>query len=140
MWAQTEEEGKRRRHQIDSVVEGIGLNRVTRNLELALPFIDDAIRVTDQEAVAMSRFVASRDGLFLGSSSAVNLVAVCKLVRKRGWQQPDGGSGGGNKRRVVTILCDGGARHLSRFWNDEYLAANGIAVSDSIDEILHGEL
>jgi cysteine synthase A len=27
---------------------------------------------------------------------------------------------------VVTLLCDSGARHLSRFWNDEALAQLGL--------------
>jgi hypothetical protein len=44
----------------------------------------------------MARFLVQRDGLFLGSSSAVNLVACVKLVRKMGW---------GNGEKVVTVLC-----------------------------------
>jgi hypothetical protein len=43
----------------------------------------------------MARFLVQRDGLFLGSSSAVNLVACIKLVRKMGW---------GNGEKVVTVL------------------------------------
>ncbi|GAA5842869.1 hypothetical protein JCM11251_005832 [Rhodosporidiobolus azoricus] len=125
MYAQTEAEGKRRRYQVDTVVEGIGLNRITRNLSQALPIIDDAIRVTDAEAVSMSRHLASHDGLFLGSSSAVNLVACVRLARKWGLR--------GRGRRIVTILCDSGARHVSRFWNDDYLESAGIPVSPSID-------
>ena len=39
-----ESEGTRRRHQVDTVVEGIGINRITKNIELALPVIDDAFR------------------------------------------------------------------------------------------------
>lgn len=54
------------------------------------------IRITDAEAVSMARFLVQRDGLFLGSSSAVNLVACVKLVRKLGWN---------NGEKVVTILC-----------------------------------
>ncbi|WFD01758.1 cysteine synthase [Malassezia obtusa] len=76
----TEAEGTRRRHQVDSVVEGIGLNRLTRNLELGLPHIDDAVRVTDDEAVRMSRYLAAHDGLFLGSSSAVHCVAAVRVA------------------------------------------------------------
>lgn len=43
----------------------------------------------------MSRYLIEHDGLFLGSSSACNLVACIKLVKKMGWK--DG-------QRVVTIL------------------------------------
>ncbi|GAA5992277.1 hypothetical protein JCM10908_000403 [Rhodotorula pacifica] len=125
MYAETEAEGKRRRYQVDTVVEGIGLNRITKNLSKALPIIDDAIRVTDAEAVAMSRHLALHDGLFLGSSSAVNLVACVRLARRWGRR--------GHGKRIVTILCDSGARHVSRFWNDDYLEKAGIPVSSSID-------
>jgi cysteine synthase len=72
-----------------------GINRMTSNIELALPIIDDAFRVSDAEAVSMSRYLVREDGLFLGSSSACNLVACIKLVRKMGWKEG---------QRVVTIL------------------------------------
>jgi cysteine synthase len=85
-----------------------GINRLTKNFELALPIVDDAFRVSDAEAVAMARHLVARDGLFLGSSSACNLVACVRLVQAMGWQ------GSGN--RVVTILCDSGSRHYSKFW------------------------
>ncbi|KAH9055062.1 PALP-domain-containing protein [Lactarius vividus] len=123
MYDHKESEGTRRRHQVDTVVEGIGINRLTKNIELALPVIDDAFRITDAEAVSMARFLVQRDGLFLGSSSAVNLVACVKLVRKLGWN---------NGEKVVTVLCDSGARHYSKFWNDTYLSKAGIPIDVGI--------
>ena len=27
---------------------------------------------------------------------------------------------------MVTLLCDGGARHLSKFWSDDYLRNAGL--------------
>jgi cysteine synthase A len=44
MYDRRESEGKKRRHQVDTVVEGIGINRLTANISLALPIIDDAFR------------------------------------------------------------------------------------------------
>ena len=52
-------------------------------------------RVTDAEAVSMARFLVEKDGLFLGSSSACNLVAAVRYVKKMGWR--DG-------QTVVTVL------------------------------------
>lgn len=52
-------------------------------------------RITDEEAVAMSRYIVKHDGLFLGSSSACNLFAAVKLAKSRGWK---------NKETIVTIL------------------------------------
>ncbi len=62
-----------------------------------------ASRVTDIEAVAMSRYLVQHDGLFLGSSSACNLVACVKLAKTM-----EKGS------VIVTILCDSGSRHYSK--------------------------
>ncbi|EDR11926.1 uncharacterized protein LACBIDRAFT_246912 [Laccaria bicolor S238N-H82] len=127
MFDRKESEGTKRRHQVDTVVEGIGINRLTNNLELALPILDDAFRITDAEAVSMSRYLVKNDGLFLGSSSACNLVACIKLVKKMGWK--DG-------KTVVTILCDSGNRHYSKVRNDEYLHKAGIPVDLQIVEDL----
>lgn len=67
-----EKEGTRRRNQIDTIVEGIGLNRVTANFEAGRDLIDDAIKVDDAEAIAMARWLVEKDGIFVGGSSAVN--------------------------------------------------------------------
>ena len=48
MYDHKESEGTRRRHQVDTVVEGIGINRLTKNIELALPVIDEAFRCVIQ--------------------------------------------------------------------------------------------
>ena len=73
-------------------------------------------RVTDAEAVAMSRYLVHHDGLFLGSSSACNLVACIRLAKKMRWK---------NKERIVTILyaCSGFSLVLS---------ANSCSVSGAI--------
>ena len=72
MFDAREKEGTRRRQQVDSIVEGIGINRVTGNLEAGRELIDDAIRVEDEQALGMARWLLEKDGLFVGSSSAVN--------------------------------------------------------------------
>ncbi|CAG7955759.1 unnamed protein product [Penicillium salamii] len=100
-----EREGTRRRRQVDTIVEGIGINRVTANFEAGKELVDDAVRVTDAQALAMARWLVEKDGIFIGSSSAVNCIAAVKTARKLG---PD--------HRIVTVLSDSGSRHLSRFW------------------------
>jgi cysteine synthase A len=55
--------------------------QLTRNFDIGRKLIDDAYRVTDQEAISMSRHLVMHDGLFLGSSSACNLVASVKLAK-----------------------------------------------------------
>ncbi|OAL07448.1 PALP-domain-containing protein [Phaeosphaeriaceae sp. SRC1lsM3a] len=105
MFDPKEREGTRRRHQVDTIVEGIGINRVTHNFDVGREMIDDAIRVNDQQAIDMARWLVEHDGIFVGSSSAVNCVAATKLAKMLG-----------PGHRIVTILCDSGARHLSKFW------------------------
>lgn len=107
MFSPTEAEGTRRRHQVDSVVEGVGINRLTRNFEMGMELVDDAVRVTDGEARAMARWVVQKEGLFVGASSAVNLVGAVRVAKR-----------GGEGRRIVTVICDSGVRYLKRFWAD----------------------
>ena len=76
MFNPTEKEGTRRRHQVDSIVEGIGINRVTKNFEAGRELIDDAVKVSDDQAHDMARWLLEKDGLFIGSSSAVNCACI----------------------------------------------------------------
>lgn len=62
MYSSTEREGSRRRHQVDSLVEGIGINRLTRNFARGKSQIHQAVKVTDDMAVAMGRWLIQHDG------------------------------------------------------------------------------
>ncbi|KAF9520361.1 hypothetical protein BS47DRAFT_1287155 [Hydnum rufescens UP504] len=137
MFDKKESEGTKRRHQVDTVVEGIGINRLTKNFELGIPVIDDAYRITDAEAISMSRYLVQNDGLFLGSSSACNLVACVRLAKTLGR---------GSGSTITTILCDSGTRHYSkvnrlrRYRNDAYLENAGIPNDPNIMvKLLHDD-
>nr|POF16786.1 cysteine synthase 2 [Quercus suber] len=126
MFSPTEAEGARRRHQVDSMVEGIGINRLTANMSAGLHLIDDAVRVTDEQAMKMARWLVEKEGLFVGASSAVNCVAAATVAK---------GLGADSGKRIVTVLCDSGTRHLSKFWK----AAGDVGGSDvefGLDEVL----
>ncbi|KAK3641233.1 Cysteine synthase 2 [Elasticomyces elasticus] len=105
MFSATETEGTRRRHQVDSIIEGVGITRLTANFEAGMHLIDDAVKVTDEHAMRMARWVVENEGLFIGASSAVNLVAAANIGKEMG-----------KGSRVVTVICDSGNRHLTRFW------------------------
>jgi cysteine synthase len=77
-WSQYEREGTRRREQVDTVIEGIGLVRSTKNWEVGFEkgVIDDAVKVTDQMARNMARWLVEREGLWVGGSSAVNCMLI----------------------------------------------------------------
>ncbi|KLJ10137.1 cysteine synthase A [Blastomyces silverae] len=121
-----EREGTRRRRQVDTIVEGIGINRVTVNFEAGRELVDDAVRVTDAQAIAMARWLVEKDGIFIGSSSAVNCFAAVKTALKLG-----------PGHRIVTILCDSGTRHLSKFW--EKAGNVGGAVDTKLEDVLNAK-
>jgi cysteine synthase A len=97
-----------------AVTEGIGIGRVTSNLEGAS--IDDAVRIEDPEIVRTTCQLLHREGLFLGGTSGANVAAAVRVARELG---------PGNT--VVTILCDTGHKYVSRFWNREWLEQKGLA-------------
>lgn len=66
------------------------------------------------------------DGLFVGSSSAMNCVGAVRVAQTLG-----------PGHTIVTILCDGGARHLSKFHNASYLASLGLTPTASSLEFLN---
>jgi len=56
------------------------------------------------------------EGLFLGSTSGINVAAAVEVA---------GSLGPGHT--IVTVLCDGGARYQSRLFNREWLERKGLA-------------
>ncbi len=65
--------------------------------------VDDAIRISDQQAVYMAHYLLRHEGLFVGSSTAMNIAGAMMVASKM--------QAGCN---VVTVVCDGGQRHTSR--------------------------
>lgn len=53
LFTKEESEGKRLRNPFDTITEGIGINRMTKNFEMAK--IDGAFKGTDREAVEMAQ-------------------------------------------------------------------------------------
>jgi cysteine synthase len=97
-----------------SITEGIGIGRVTANLATAR--IDDAVHIEDPESVTAVYRLLHEEGLFLGSTSGINVAAAVRVARELG-----------PGHTVVTVLCDGGARYQSRLFNPEWLLQKGLA-------------
>ncbi|MCF3948615.1 cysteine synthase A [Acidiphilium sp. AL] len=98
-----------------SITEGIGQSRVTANLEGAP--IDDAVRILDAEAVEQVFDLMIHEGISVGGSAGINVVAAIRVAR-------DLGPG----HTVVTILCDGGARYQTKLFNPEFLRGKNLPV------------
>ncbi|AFY73935.1 cysteine synthase [Synechococcus sp. PCC 7502] len=106
-----------------SITEGIGINRGTANFYRAK--LDGAFQGSDLEAIEMAHYLLKNDGLFVGSSAALNVVGAVKLARKLG-----------KGKVIVTILCDGGGRYQSRMFNSQWLAEKQLTPTGSISSIL----
>jgi cysteine synthase len=96
-----------------SITEGIGIARITANFNGAP--IDSAVHVEDAETVAMVYRLLYEEGLFLGSTSGINVAAAVRVARELG-----------PGHTIVTILCDGGAKYSSRLFNRTWLTEKGL--------------
>ena len=69
---------------------------------------DQTVQIATEEAQAMTRRLATEEGLFVGVSAGANVVAALAVARALPAESV-----------VVTILCDGGERYMSeRFWTE----------------------
>jgi len=96
-----------------SITEGIGIGRVTANLRDAP--IDDALHVTDVEAVSTVHRLLREEGLFLGSAAGVNVAGALRVAHEMG-----------PGHRIVTILCDSGHKYQSRLYDRAWLEGKGL--------------
>jgi cysteine synthase A len=96
-----------------SVTEGIGIGRVTANFKDAP--VDTAVHVEDPESIHYVYRLLAEEGLFLGSTSGINVAAAVRVAR-------DLGPG----HTIVTILCDGGAKYVSRLYDQAWLQEKGL--------------
>ncbi len=103
-------------------VEGIGQNFVPDTADMTL--IDTAYSIPDSEAVATVRELLLKEGVLAGSSSGTLIAAALRWCRAQ--TEP---------KRVVTFVCDTGAKYLSKVYNDAWLADQGLG-----DQPLHGDL
>jgi cysteine synthase len=97
-----------------SITEGIGIARITANLALAR--IDDAVHVEDAQTVRFVYRLLHEEGLFLGSTSGLNVAAAMQVAREMG-----------RGHTIVTVLCDGGANYQARLYNRDWLEQKGLA-------------
>ena len=104
----------------DSITEGIGQVRITKNLEGAP--IDEAFQIPDEEALPYLFDLLIHEGLCLGGSSAINVAGAVRLAKLMG-----------PGHTIVTILCDSGTRYQSRLFNPGFLRSKGLPVPQWLD-------
>jgi cysteine synthase A len=103
-----------------SISEGIGQNRVTKNVEGAP--VDMAWQVPDEEAVPIVYDLLREEGLCVGLSTGINIAGAIRMAREMG-----------PGHTIVTILCDYGTRYQSKLFNPDFMRSKGLPVPEWLD-------
>ena len=93
-------------------VEGIGEDFIPPNADLTL--VSKAYAISDAESFGSARELLRAEGVLAGSSSGTLLATALKYCRAQA-----------SPRRVVSLVCDSGAKYLSKVFNPTYLAQEG---------------
>jgi cystathionine beta-synthase len=94
-------------------VEGIGEDFVPPIADLS--GVSEAYSIDDKESFAAGRELFRVEGVFGGSSSGTLLATALRYCRSR--TSPE---------RVVTFVCDTGAKYLSKMYDDFWMADQGL--------------
>lgn len=94
------------------LVEGMGEDFVPDICDLSL--VNEAIGVTDADAFMAARELLAKAGILAGSSTGCLVHAAMVWCRRQ--TKP---------LNVVTLVCDTGAKYLSKFYNDFWMIDNG---------------
>ena len=93
-------------------VEGIGEDFIPSIADLSR--ITDAYSIPDAESMGAARALLRQEGILGGSSSGTLLAAALRFCR--GQSRP---------LRVVSFVCDSGAKYLSKAFNDAWMFERG---------------
>jgi len=93
-------------------VEGIGEDFVPPNADLDL--VHKAYAISDQDSFSAARDLLRGEGILAGSSTGTLLAAALRYCREQSAPQ-----------RVVSLVCDSGAKYLSKVFNPVYAAQEG---------------
>jgi len=110
--------GKLMDRQGSSITEGIGQGRITQNLDTFVNELSGSLTIQDEKSINMVYDILDSEGLYLGASSALNVVAAYELAQKLG-----------PGKTVATILCDGAYRYQTRLFSKKWLETKGLESS-----------
>ncbi|WP_285727903.1 cystathionine beta-synthase [Psychromicrobium xiongbiense] len=111
------------------LVEGVGEDIWPASYDPSVPH--EILAVSDAESFAMTRRLAREEGLLVGGSSGMAVVAALRVARTLG---PDD--------VVVVLLPDSGRGYLGKIFNDEWMQSYGfLSTSDepAVGELLRGK-
>lgn len=100
-------------------VEGFGEDFLPSTMHF--DFVDEVIRVTDQECFDACRALVREEGLYTGGSAGGAVAACIKYAERV--DRPI---------HIVTILCDSASRYLSKIFDDEWMREHGFLKADGV--------
>ena len=98
--------------QSSYAVEGIGGSQVPAIADISR--IRTAYSISDKESFLTARDLLTRAGILAGSSSGTLLAAALQYCREQT-----------SPMRVLTFVCDTGAKYLSKLYNDYWMLEQG---------------
>ncbi|MCW2602580.1 MAG: hypothetical protein JWN61_715 [Pseudonocardiales bacterium] len=101
---------------ISSRIEGIGRPRVEPSFQPGV--VDRMIAVPDAASIAAAHLLSKMLGRRVGGSTGTNLVGALRLA----CELRETGTPGS----IVTLLCDGGERYAGTYYDEQWLAAQGL--------------
>jgi len=108
-----------------SRIEGIGRPRVEPSFMPGV--IDRMQQVPDAASIAAMRFLYEITGRRSGGSTGTNLWAALALT----CEMKDEGVAGS----IVTLICDSGDRYTDTYYNDDWLARQGIEIGPHLETL-----
>jgi len=99
----------------NSITEGIGTGRITKNFDKAL--VDEAFQTSDEDALNIIFNLVEDQNIMLGGSSGINISGAIQLAKKLG-----------PGHNIVTILCDHGKRYASKIYNKDFLKSKNLPI------------
>lgn len=95
------------------LVEGIGEDFIPSICDIKIA--KKAYTISDKEAFATARKLLKQEGIYAGSSTGVLLAAALRYCQEQT-----------KHKKVLTLICDGGAKYQDKMYNDQWLIQHGL--------------